>query len=53
MKDNENCKSLSNFVYVFENFPNFNQLKSLMTIEERNMGGPRIGKDSQESTQDF
>ena len=43
LKDDEKWKSFSTSVYVRENFPDFDELKALMIIEERNMGGPSTG----------
>ena len=46
LKDDEKWKSFSTSVYVRENFLDFDELKALMITEERNMGGPSIGKGS-------
>ena len=50
LKDNKSWKSFSMLVYVCENFLDLEQLKALMIIEERNMGGPSMTRGSQEST---
>ena len=53
LKDDEKWKSFSTSVYVCENFPNFDELKSLMIIEEQNMGGPSTSGCSREHAQTF
>ena len=44
LKDDEKWKSFSTYVYICENFPNFDEWNSLMIIEEKNMGGPSTSK---------
>ena len=46
LKDDEKWKSFSTSMYVCENFPDFDELKSLMIIEKKNMGGPSIRRGS-------
>ena len=53
LKDDEKWKSLSTSVYVCENFVDFDELKSLMIIEEQNMGGPSTSRGSREQTHAF
>ena len=48
LKDDEKWKSFSTSVYVHENFPDFDELKSLMIVEEKNMGGPSTSRGSRE-----
>ena len=53
LKGDENWKYFSTSIYYHENFLDFDELKALMITEERNMGGPSIGKGLQESVQAF
>ena len=53
LKDKESWKSFSTSVYVHENFQDFEQLKALMIIEERNIGGLSSARGSQDSVQAF
>ena len=53
LKDDEKWKSFSTFVYVRENFPDFDGLKSLMILEEQNMGGPSTSRGFREQAQAF
>ena len=53
LKDDEKWKSFSTSVYVHENFPDFDELKSLMIIEEQNMGGPSTSKGPHEQARAF
>ena len=48
LKDDEKWKSFSTSMYVRENFLDFDELKSLMIIEEQNMGGPSTSRGSRE-----
>ena len=43
LKHDENQKAFATSVNVRENLPNFDELISLMIIEERNIGGPSLG----------
>ena len=49
----DNWKAFSNSVNVRENLPNFDELISLMIIEERNIGGPSLGIGPSEQAQAF
>ena len=53
LKDDEKWKPFSTSIYVRENFPNFDELKSLMIIEETNMGGPSTSKGPCEQAHAF
>ena len=43
LKHDENWKAFATSVNVRENLPDFDELISLMIIEERNIGGPSSG----------
>ena len=53
LKDDEKWKFFSTSVYVHENFPDFDELKSLMIIEEQNMGGPSTSRGFRGRAQAF
>ena len=53
LKDDEKWKPFSTSIYVRENFPDFDELKSLMIIEETNMGGPSTSKGPREQAHAF
>ena len=53
LKDDERWKSFSTSVYVRKNFPDFDELKSLMIIEETNMGGPSTSRGPREHAHAF
>ena len=53
LKDDEKWKPFSTSIYVRENFPDFDELKSLMIIEEKNMGGPSTSKGPREQAHVF
>ena len=53
LKDDEKWKPFSTSIYVCENFPDFDELKSLMIIEETNMGGPSTSKGPREQAHAF
>ena len=53
LKDDEKWKPFSTSIYVRENFLDFDELKSLMIIEETNMGGPSISKGPREQAHAF
>ena len=53
LKDDEKWKPFSTSIYVCENFPDFDELKSLMIIEETNMGGPSTSKGPHEQAHAF
>ena len=42
LKDDEAWKSFFTFMYVYENILDFEQLKVLMILKEKNMGRPSI-----------
>ena len=53
LKDDEKWKPFATSVYVWENLPDFDDLISLMTIEERNIGGSTSDKGPNEQAQAF
>ena len=53
LKDDEKWKPFSTSIYVCEKFPDFDELKSLMIIEETNMGGPSTSKGPCEQAHAF
>ena len=53
LKDDEKWKPFATSVYVQENLPNFDDLISLMIIEERNIGGSTSDKGPNEQAQAF
>ena len=53
LKDDEKWKPFATSVYVWENLPNFDDLISLMIIEERNIGGSTFDKVPNEQAQAF
>ena len=53
LKDDEKWNPFCTSIYVCENFPDFDELKSLMIIEETNMGGPSTSKGPCEQAHAF
>ena len=53
LKDDDKWKHFATSVYVRENLPNFDDLISLMIIEERSIGGSTFDKGTNEQAQAF
>ena len=53
LKHDENWKEFATSVNVQEILPDFDELISLMIIEERNIGGPSSGMGPNEQAQAF
>ena len=53
LRDDDKWRPFATFVYVRENLPDFDELISLMIIEERNIGGSTSDKGPNEQEQAF